>query len=109
MVIAEGMASGIAVIISAAGGAAELLALGDGALGFPPGHAAALSDRIAQLALDPELRRELGLKARRTAEAYFDRDRLAGELMRIYKAGLQHHSDPVDVDPYLREPEAWDA
>jgi len=88
MVIAEAMACGRALIASQAGGAAELLEVGTNALAHPPGDAAILAERIAELASNPELRARLGKAARATAEARFDRARLADELIRIYRQAL---------------------
>lgn len=84
MVIAEAMACGRPVIVSLAGGAAEIVRDGVDALGHPPGDAAALADRLSALITDPALRARLGRAARTTAEARFDRARLARELGPIY-------------------------
>jgi glycosyltransferase involved in cell wall biosynthesis len=84
LVIAEGMACGRAVIISQAGGAAELFEADIDALGHPPGDAARLAERIALLATDRSLRARLGEAARATAERRFNRTRLASELIPLY-------------------------
>jgi glycosyltransferase involved in cell wall biosynthesis len=86
LVIAEGMACGRAVIISEAGGAAELFDAEVNALGHPPGDAARLAERITLLTTDRDLRERLGTAGRATAEHRFDRARLATELLPIYKA-----------------------
>src|SRR6185436_5987649 len=52
LVIAEAMACGRPVIVSDAGGAAEIVTSGVNALVNSPGDADALADRIAQLAAD---------------------------------------------------------
>jgi len=85
MVIIEGMACGKAVVASAGGGATELFADGENALGHPPGDAASLAERIATLSRDAELRNRLGKSARRAVEDAFDRKRLARELLFFYK------------------------
>ena len=79
------MACGRAVIISDAGGAAELVERGVNALAHTPGDAEQLADCIARLASDPELRSRLGAAGRITAEQRFDRTRLAHELIPIYQ------------------------
>jgi len=84
-VIAEGMASGRAVIASASGGAAELIQDGKDALGHPPGDDHALAARISELIRDPELRARLGRAGRVTAERRFDRSRLAAQLIPLYR------------------------
>jgi glycosyltransferase involved in cell wall biosynthesis len=84
-VIAEGMACGRAVICSAAGGAAELIADGQDALAHSPGDEAGLAARMLELILDPELRGRLGRAGRITAERRFDTSRLAEELVAVYQ------------------------
>jgi glycosyltransferase involved in cell wall biosynthesis len=86
LVIAEAMSCGRAVIVSNAGGAAEIVNPGVDALVHAPGDAGDLAARIAELASDSALRARLGSAARVTAERSFDRARLAGELIPIYRA-----------------------
>lgn len=86
LAIAEAMACGKAVLVSAAGGAAELFRHGHDALGYPPGDAVALARAIHQLVCEPHLRQHLGYAARVSAEQRFDRSRLAGELLSIYES-----------------------
>ena len=94
LVIIEAMACGRAVVVSEAGGAAELIDVGVNALSHTPGDAAQLAERITQLAGDSELRARLGAAGRATAEARFNRGRLAGELIPIYE-GLTVQSPGV--------------
>jgi glycosyltransferase involved in cell wall biosynthesis len=84
-VIAEGMASGRAVISSASGGAGELITEGEDALAHPPGDERALAARISELVRDPQLRARLGRAGRITAERRFDRSRLAAQLIPLYR------------------------
>ena len=84
MVIAEAMACGRAVVVSSAGGAAELVDDGVDGVGHRPGDAAHLAERLRALAADAALRRRLGAAARRSAERRFDRDRLAVEIAPLY-------------------------
>src|SRR6185503_20986573 len=72
LVIAEAMACGRAVIVSNAGGAAELVSNDIDALTHSPGDVGELAKRIAALATDADLRRRLGSAARVTAERAFD-------------------------------------
>ncbi len=90
LVIAEAMACGRAVIVSQAGGAAELIDAGENALGHVPGDAAALAKCIERLARDPSLRERLGAAGRRTAMQRFDRARLAKELIPVYRDAAAH-------------------
>jgi glycosyltransferase involved in cell wall biosynthesis len=92
LVIAEGMACGRAVIASAAGGAAELFDADVNALSHKPGDVIALAQRIEDLATRPELRARLGAAGRATAEARFDRARLATELAPIYREAVAQRS-----------------
>jgi glycosyltransferase involved in cell wall biosynthesis len=84
LTIAEAMSCGRPVVVAAAGGAAELFTPNEDALGFPPGDAAALADAIARLAADPNLRHQLGARARQTAVARFAVDRFGRELADVY-------------------------
>lgn len=85
LVVVEGMACGLPVIASRAGGAAEILSMGDGPLGHAPGDPGELSSQIDRLAGDAELRAQSGRAGRSTAERCFDRARLAGALAAIYR------------------------
>jgi glycosyltransferase involved in cell wall biosynthesis len=86
LVIAEAMACGRAVIVSAAGGASELIRPGVDALAYPAGDMLALADCIRRLASSPLERARLGGEARRSAEQRFDRRRLATEVLSTYRA-----------------------
>jgi glycosyltransferase involved in cell wall biosynthesis len=97
-VIAEGMASGCAVICSAAGGAAELITEGHDALAHPPGDDAALAARIVELVRDPELRARLGRSGRITAEQRFERGRLAEQLVPLYQRLAGHAALQAEAD-----------
>lgn len=88
LVIAEGMACGRAVIASNAGGAAEVFDANVNALGHAPGDVVALAERMEELITKPELRARLGAAGRATAEARFDRARLAGELVPLYREAV---------------------
>ena len=88
LTIAEAMACGRAVVVSAAGGAVELFTDGHDALGFPPGDAGKLAATIRRLAEDPPLRARLGENARRTAQARFDPVRFGRELSAVYERVL---------------------
>ncbi len=73
---AEGLAAGVAVVASDVDGLREVV--GDAGLLVPPGEAPALRAALARLASDPTLRRALGERGRRHAQARFDiRDTVA--------------------------------
>jgi glycosyltransferase involved in cell wall biosynthesis len=93
-VIVEGMACGRAVIAMNEGGAAELFVDGEDALGCPPRDPAALAGAIRRLVEDAALRDSLGRAARASAEARFDRRRLAESWASVYD-----RASPVAAGP----------
>ena len=76
----EAMASGLAVIGTAVGGAAEVLSDGQNALLFASGDAAELATRILELVEEPELRQALVARGYRTAIDKFDIGRMSSEI-----------------------------
>jgi glycosyltransferase involved in cell wall biosynthesis len=88
MVIAEAMACGRAVIVSQAGGAAEITEIGINSLGHLPGDAADLAGYIERLSTNSDLRMKLATAGRATAERCFDRSRLASDLIPIYEQAI---------------------
>ena len=85
LVIAEAMACGRAVIVSEAGGAAELVVPGVDAVTHRPGDAAELADRIGKLVTDAAARQRLGLAGRAAAERSFGRGRMTSALLKVYR------------------------
>lgn len=85
LVIAEGMASARAVIVSAAGGAEELVTDGVDALTHNPGDAAGLARCIERLTADAALRARLGATARASALRQFDPDRFTRAFIDVYQ------------------------
>jgi len=84
LVIAEAMACGRPLVVSRAGGAAEIAQAG--ALFHDPGDADGLADRLTQLANDPPLRAELGIAGREAAARLFARRHLASALIPVYES-----------------------
>ena len=91
LVIAEGMACGLPVIASSAGGAAEIISMGNVPFAHAPGDAGELASQIGRLAADAELRARRGRAGRATAERYFDRARLAAGLAAPYREAEASH------------------
>jgi glycosyltransferase involved in cell wall biosynthesis len=85
LAIAEAMACGRAVVVSAAGGAAEIIEPEHDALTHAPGDVEGLSRAIERLVADAALRRRLGQRARESACQRFDSERLAREIVEIYE------------------------
>ncbi len=82
-VVVEGMAAGLPVVASDAGGPAEIISDGiDGVL-FPPGDEEALAKALKVLAADPALRKRLGAAARGRARAY-ETEPVADLVMAFY-------------------------
>jgi glycosyltransferase involved in cell wall biosynthesis len=86
LTIVEAMACGRAVVVSEAGGAAELFAPGEEAVGVPPGDADGLAAAVRVLAGDPDRRAALGAAARRRAVADHDRRRMGNQVAELYRA-----------------------
>lgn len=84
MVIIEAMACAKPVIVSQAGGAAELFQDEQTALGFAAGDVTSLARQMARLAADGSLRVRLGQAARAAAEQSFHGQRMAHEVVRLY-------------------------
>ena len=72
------------VVVASAGGAVELFADGDDAVGYAPDEPGALARAVLRLVNDDELRRRVGLTARAHAVERFDRRRLGPELLSVY-------------------------
>lgn len=71
-VLVEGMASGLPVVCTATGGAAEIVENGVSGLVFNPGDAKDLTRKLISLIQSPEKRTEMGRTAQQIAKAKFD-------------------------------------
>lgn len=81
-VILEAMAAGRPVVVARAGGAAELFEEGRSGLGYRPGDAGELAEKITVLCRDEELRLRVGAAGRERAERSYAADVSAGALAR---------------------------
>lgn len=79
-VLVEAMASGVAVVGTATGGAAEILVENQNALLFAPDDAVGLATQVARLVESPSLRQQLTKAGRQTALAKFDLQRMTTEI-----------------------------
>jgi len=88
-VVVEGMAMGLPVVATSAGGPAELIDDGvDGVL-VAPRRPDALAAAITRLLDDPDLRGRIGVAARRAAVVRFgDKNRHASEVTALYREVL---------------------
>ncbi len=91
-VVVEGMAAGLAVVASDAGGPREVVTHGQDGLLTPLGDVAALADTLRELANNAPLRRELGVNARDTAQTYSP-ERVAQQVFAIYLAALRPRAE----------------
>lgn len=79
-VIVEAMASGLAVVGTPVGGAAEILVDKKNALIFTPNDPASLAQQLRRLIDSPELRDRLSKAGRETAVSRFDIQRMISEI-----------------------------
>jgi glycosyltransferase involved in cell wall biosynthesis len=89
LAVLEAMAARRAVVSSAIGGTAELIADGENGLLVPPGDAPALAAAMRRLLADVSLREELARKARARAEAEFSREAMGRRMEEIYEELLR--------------------
>ena len=94
----EALASGTPVVATRVGGVPDVVR--DGVDGFlvEPGDTEAAAERLAALALDPELRERLGAAGRARARERYSVDRLVDDVDRLYRTllaakGLARSSD----------------
>lgn len=85
LVIAQGMACARPVVISAAGGAAELVRDGVDAVTHPPGDIDRLAGAIERCTADAVFRERLGIEARRVAVSRFDPDTFTRAFVDVYR------------------------
>ena len=88
-VLAEAMATGLAVVSTDVSGIPELVRSGDNGLLVAPGDAAALADAIERLATDAVLRARLGGNAVKTIHDVFDAERTIVDLDRLFDETLR--------------------
>lgn len=82
--VLEAMALGIAPVITAIRGNAELVEDGISGLIVPPGNAKALAEAIVRLYQDPLLRKNIGAAARERIATRLSHERTVAEMRRFY-------------------------
>jgi glycosyltransferase involved in cell wall biosynthesis len=88
----EYMAASRPIVYAGTGLAVEFLREAGCALTVPPGDAAAIAEAVAQLAADPERRRELGARGRAFVERSERREQSAERLVAAIDALLEDRS-----------------
>ena len=87
-VVVEGMAAGLPVVATSAGGPAELVRDGEDGLVLPPRRPRLWAEAIGALLDDPGRLREMGDSGRARAAGELDADRLAAEVVGVYEEVL---------------------
>ncbi len=83
-VIIEGMAAGVPVVASKAGGAAEIIQHGENGFLSPPGDADALARALHTLLNDPDLRARLAAHGRRTVQERYTIEAHVASVTQFY-------------------------
>lgn len=86
--VQEALASGVPVVAAAAGGPLDLIRHGDNGWLCPGGEARLLRDQVASLAVDPDLRSAMAVRARDSVRGR-SWNRIGAELMEHYRSVLR--------------------
>jgi glycosyltransferase involved in cell wall biosynthesis len=84
IVLIEAMASGIPILCTSCGGPESIIAQGQTGYLTPVGDDAALAERMKELLTDDELRRRMGVEARRIAQERFSLEVRATAYVNVY-------------------------
>jgi glycosyltransferase involved in cell wall biosynthesis len=87
-VILEGMAAGLAMIVTDVGGNAEAVLHGETGFVVPPRNPKAIGDAILELARNPEQRKRFGAAARKRVEKEFSIDKCVKAHADLYEEML---------------------
>jgi glycosyltransferase involved in cell wall biosynthesis len=87
-VILEGMAAGLAMIVTDVGGNAEAVLHGESGFVVPPRNPKAIGDAILELARNPEQRKRFGAAARKRVEKEFSIDKCVKAHADLYEEML---------------------
>lgn len=85
----EGLAAGVATVVSASGGLREIVHSGKTGLSFPEGDAQALAACLELLAADAELRQSLGRRGQEDVLARFGLERMAHAVEALMQADVR--------------------
>jgi glycosyltransferase involved in cell wall biosynthesis len=93
-VIIEAMALGVAPVVTAHGGATEIVTDGQNGLWTAPQSVPALSQALQRLVNDAPLRKTLGFRAALDVRAKFDGKVLSREVTRLLRIAAGHEREP---------------
>lgn len=82
--VIEGMAHGVAPVVTNAGGSPELIEHGVSGLIVPPGDPAALAEAFNVLLSDDERRKAMGQAAQQRIRTHFDTDQSVAQTFALY-------------------------
>jgi glycogen(starch) synthase len=99
LVALEAMLAGAGVIVSNAGGLAEIVRHEKDGLVIPMGNAAALAEAIVQLAHEPDYRRKLAESAQERARSEFSWARIAEKTRTVYQRSIETKRPVVSLLP----------
>jgi len=88
MILLEGMAAELPIVVSAVDGPSEILTSGEDAILVPPGHRAGFAREVAKLLRDSLLRQQLGSRARKLIRERFSLHQQAAAVAEIYSEVL---------------------
>jgi glycosyltransferase involved in cell wall biosynthesis len=108
LTIIEAMACGRPVVVSQAGGAAEIIRSEHDGLGVEPGGERSLCEAMCRLLGDDVLRANLGAKARQTVCDRFDQRRFDEEIVEVVGArGGEYSKAGCDIKNHTHRSFTW--
>ena len=90
----EAMASGVPGVSTAVGGVIDVIGSNDTGRTAPFGDAGALASAVSELVSDPQLRAEMGRRARARVLAHYDINRLVNDIATLYRELLTPPGGP---------------
>jgi glycosyltransferase involved in cell wall biosynthesis len=89
LVAAESMLAGVPLIATFVGGLEEVVQDGETGLLVQPGDACALAKAVERMYMDPPLKRQLAMKGKEYATAYFTVSKMLQETLEVYRACMK--------------------
>lgn len=95
--VLDGMAAGLPVVATKAGGIPEMIRDGIDGILVEPGDPRALADALSRVLLDPDLRARLSAAARRRVDEAFHVDRMVEETIAVYEEAVNERATPASL------------